>query len=264
MKLLVTNIQRFCLHDGPGIRTTVFLKGCSLHCPWCCNPENISYQPQFYCQKRKCIADNGVCPYGTCTFADQVVTPQKLMSLTSEDVERCKSGAIGIYGKWYTEGELYTELMKDAMFWGKEGGVTFSGGESLLQWDALRGLLERLKSSGTHLCVETSLFIPCEIVLKALELIDHWIVDIKLLDEERTKQVLGGDVTLYFRNLDAVAHSGRTVWLRHPRIKGYTDDKKTENAIQMLLQKYPSFVYQVLEGHHLGDEKYASLGKSVP
>lgn len=260
MKLLVTNIQRFCLHDGPGIRTTVFLKGCSLHCPWCCNPENISFQPQFYCQKKKCIAVNGVCPYGECAFANRVVTLGKLMSLTLEDVKRCKAGAIGIYGQWYSEDELCFELMKDAPFWGKEGGITFSGGESLLQWDVLESLLSRLKTSGIHLCVETSLFIPNEIVMKALTLIDHWIIDVKLLDEERVSRILGRDISLYLCNLDAVAKSGRKVWLRHPQIKGYTDDKETENAIQMLLRQYPNFVYQVLEEHHLGDEKRQSLG----
>lgn len=260
MKLLVTNIQRFSLHDGPGIRTTVFLKGCSLRCPWCCNPENLSFRPQFFYRKKQCIATNGRCGYGECTLVDQTATREKLEALTDVNRERCLSGAIGIYGQWYTEDTLYAELIKDATFWGKEGGITFSGGESLLQWDALESLAERLKQNGTHLCVETSLFIPHEIVLKALALIDHWIVDVKLLDEERVKLVLGGDLKLYLNNLDTVAKSGRTVWLRHPQIKGYTDDVETQNAIQMLLRSYSNFTYQVLEEHHLGDEKYASLG----
>lgn len=263
MKLLVTNIQRFSLHDGPGIRTTAFLKGCSLHCPWCCNPENLSFQPQFYYQKKKCIATNGACPYGECPLTDQTATPEKLEMLTHADLKRCKTGAIGIYGQWYTEDELFAELIKDAPFWGTEGGVTFSGGESLLQWNVLAGLLDRLKRNGTHLCVETSLFIPHEIVLKALVLIDHWIVDVKLLDRERVRRILGGDVELYLRNLETVAHSGRTVWLRHPQIKGYTNDAETENAIHKLLKQFPNFVYQVLEEHHLGDEKYASLGENI-
>lgn len=263
MKLLVTNIQRFCLHDGPGIRTTIFLKGCSLHCPWCCNPENISFQPQFYCQRKKCIAVDGVCSYGKCTFANRVITSEKLKSLTVKDIERCKSGAIGIYGQWYSQDELYAELMKDSMFWGEDGGITFSGGESLLQWTALEGLLVKLKKAEKHLCVETSLFIPYEIVTKALELIDHWIIDVKLLDEERVGRILGGNISLYMRNLDAVAESGRTVWLRHPRIKGYTDDVDTEMEIRSLLRQYPNFVYQVLEEHHFGDEKRISLGTQI-
>lgn len=260
MKLLVTNIQRFSLHDGPGIRTTAFLKGCSLRCPWCCNPENLSFQPQFFYQRKKCIAVNGRCPYGKCTLADKLETPEKLGALNDTCRKRCQSGAIGVYGQWYTQDELYIELMKDVSFWGKEGGVTFSGGESLMQWYALESLVDRLKKGGIHLCVETSLFIPHETVLKALDLIEHWIVDVKLLDEDRVRQTLGGDVNLYLRNLEAVAHSGRTVWLRHPQIKGYTDDKETEQAIQALLKQYPDFAYQILEEHHLGDEKYRSLG----
>lgn len=263
MKLLVTNIQRFCLHDGPGIRTTVFLKGCNLRCPWCCNPENISPRPQFYYQEKKCVAARGRCPYGECTLADRDVNTEKLRELTAADMARCRAGAIGIYGRRYSGGELFEELMKDAPFWGEEGGVTFSGGESLLQWDALKTLLALLKDAGIHLCVETALFVPHEIVLSALPLIDHWIVDVKLLDEKRVRDILGGDLELYLLNLDTVSKSGKAVWLRHPQIKGFTDDPDTEKLIQRLLEKYPSFPYLVLEEHHLGDEKYNTLGIAV-
>lgn len=261
MRLLVTNIQRFCLHDGPGIRTTVFLKGCTLHCPWCCNPENIAAQPQYYFQAKKCIAQSGRCPYGACPFAGSGSSVKEaLAQLTQQQQQQCKSGALGIYGRGYTAQELYAELMKDAPFWGREGGVTFSGGEPLMQMEALESVLAALKQNGVDLCAETALYVPLEAVKAAVRYFDQLYVDVKLLDAERVRSVLGGDLELYLRNLDILAASGRTVCLRHPQIKGYTDDAETENAIGKLLKKYPAFEYQILEEHHLGDEKYISLG----
>lgn len=260
MKLLVTNIQRFCLHDGPGIRTTVFFKGCSLHCPWCCNPENISFQPQFYFQRKKCIAQNGRCPYGDCPFADGGSVREDLALLTQKQQQQCKSGAIGIYGQWYTAEELYNELMKDAPFWGKEGGVTFSGGEPLLQIEALESVLAALKQKGVDLCAETALYVPPSAVKTAVKYFDELYVDVKLLDADGVRNVLGGDLDVYLYNLDILAASGQPVCLRHPQIKGYTDDPATLTAIQALRQKHPQFQYQILAEHHLGNDKYASLG----
>lgn len=260
MRLLVTNIQRFCLHDGPGIRTTVFLKGCTLHCPWCCNPENIAAQPQYYFQAKKCIAQNGRCPYGSCPFAGGGSVQENLAHLTQQQQRQCKSGALGIYGRWYTAEELYAGLMKDKPFWGREGGVTFSGGEPLLQMEALESVLAVLKQEGVDLCAETALYVPPGAVKTAVRYFDELYVDIKLLDAERVRSVLGGNLELYQRNLDLLAANGRNVCLRHPQIKGYTDDPATQAAIQSLRQRYPQFQYQVLEEHHLGDEKRKTLG----
>lgn len=260
MKLLVTNIQRFSLHDGPGIRTTVFMKGCTLHCPWCCNPENISPHKQYYFQEKKCIAKAGSCAYGRCPFVYVRDVRKCLSQLTEKEFRQCKSGAIGEYGRWYGAEELTVELMSDAPFWGRTGGVTFSGGEPLLQMSALEEVAGCLKKKGINLCVETSLYVPMEFVEKAVCLFDELYIDIKLLDRKRVKQILGGDIELYLQNLNIVFRSGLPVCLRHPQIRGYTDDPETESLIQSLLDKYPSFSYQVLEEHHLGDEKNRTLG----
>lgn len=120
--IMVSNIQRMCFHDGPGIRTTVFLKGCSIHCPWCSNPENISFYKEQY-------SVNGVC---------------------------------GVYGKEYSGEELISVIKKDEMFFGKDGGVTFSGGEPLMQTEALEGVFAALKKEGINIAVESSMFIPAE------------------------------------------------------------------------------------------------------
>ncbi len=260
MKLLVTNIQRFSLHDGPGIRTTVFLKGCTLHCPWCCNPENIQPRKQYYYQKKKCIAANGSCAYGDCPFAISTDVKTGLSRLTRQQFLQCKSGALGEYGEWYEPAELVKEVMRDAPFWGDDGGVTFSGGEPLMQMDALEPALALLKRCGVNLCAETALYVPTSAVLKAMKYFDKLFVDVKLLDKNRARSVLGGDLELYLENLHTVLESGVSVSLRHPLIKGYTDDIATERAIHELLTHYPSCEYQILSEHHLGDEKRLSVG----
>lgn len=261
MKLLVTNIQHFCLHDGPGIRTTVFLKGCSLHCPWCCNPENISFKPQFYYQKSKCIADKGKCPYGICVFTDKVATEEKLQNLSLEEANYCKSGAIGQHGQWYDPEELYSELLQDEAFWDENGGITFSGGEALMQIDALEPVLEMLKKKGINLCIETALYVPEKAVRVAMEYFDRFYVDVKLLDRVRCKKILGGDLNLYLKNLQIIAESEIPVCLRHPQIKGYTDDQRTATEIDELRKRYPNMLFELLQEHYLGDEKYITLGK---
>ena len=136
--LVVTNIQRMCFHDGPGIRTTVFTKGCSVHCPWCSNPENISFEPEIY----------------------------------------EKDGIQGIYGREYTAAELEYILLKDRDFWGEDGGVTFSGGEALMQAEALADILIRLKELRVHIALETALFVQGENLQRVLPYIDYVIADL--------------------------------------------------------------------------------------
>ena len=261
MKLLVTNIQQFCLHDGPGIRTTVFLKGCSLHCPWCCNPENISPKQQYFYKKEKCIASNGRCPYGECPFSERDgEVREKLADITEKEHIACKSGAIGVYGKWYTPENLFNELIKDEIFWGKDGGVTFSGGEPFLQMEALEPLLILLKEKHINICAETSLYVSTNVVKRVVKYFDELYVDVKLLDKKRVRNVLGGNLDIYLKNLDIIFQSKVEVCLRHPQIKEHTDNFETKWEIQKLLTKYPKCNYQVLEEHYLGNEKYYTLG----
>lgn len=259
MKILITSIQRFCLHDGPGIRTTVFLKGCNLHCPWCCNPENINMYSQYYYKKEKCIAENGVCKYGICPFSDLKVTRKKLLKITNDEYTQCRSGALGIYGKYYDDKELLAELYKDWEFWA-HGGVTFSGGEPLLQFYKLQPVLEKLHKDKVSICIETALCVDESIIEKAIFYIDIFFVDIKIADVQRMKRVVGGDFDLLLKNLVLLGNSNAHVIIRHPMIKNYTDDEENIIRIKEILQKFPKFEYQELTEHHLGDDKYRSLG----
>ena len=242
--ILITNIQRFSLHDGPGIRTTVFLKGCSLRCPWCSNPENLAGVQQKY----------------------------------------MKDGAEGVYGKWYTSDELYKEIIKDKEFYNivnspsggfsasslllnphlldkLPGGVTFSGGECLLQIDKLEEVLGRLKEEGIHTAVETCLFVQETFMSLAFKYIDLFYVDIKILDEEKCMSILHGNLQVYLNNLDKLFQSSKPVVIRIPFIGGFTDDVDNRKEIMALLERYKHRIIKVeiMKEHNLGTNKYKSL-----
>lgn len=240
-EILITKIQRFSLHDGPGIRTTVFVKGCSLRCPWCSNPENLSGNLQKF----------------------------------------IKDGREGIYGSYYTTDDLYMEVMKDKLFYTGEikefyikkveyinnlpGGVSFSGGECLLQIDKLVSLFKRLKSENVHITVETCLFIPKKNLLQAIEYIDFFYVDVKILDEEKCQTCLCGNIELYLSNLDILLHSEKPVVIRVPVIGEYTDDDKNRRRVADLIAKYVAdaranlLKVEIIKEHNLGTSKYQSL-----
>lgn len=151
MKVIVTNIQRFCLHDGSGIRTTVFFKGCNLRCPWCSNPENIDFNIQQY-------------------------------SLDGEN---------GIYGKEYELEELEKEVLKDINYYSNDGGVTFSGGEALWKMKDIEPLLISLQNKNINMCIETALTVPKEYLSIALKYINEFIVDIKIIDKNNVSKING-------------------------------------------------------------------------
>ncbi len=237
-QILLTNIQRFSLHDGPGIRTTVFLKGCSLRCPWCSNPENLKSVPEQY----------------------------------------IKDSVEGVYGKWYEPEELVKECLKDKGFYkGKlernrwkisraedigllPGGVTFSGGECLLQMDRLVPVCEALHENGVHLTVETCLFASRHLLLLALENIDFFYVDMKILNAERCREVEKGNLGQYLSNLDVLMNINAPVIIRVPVIGNRTDNEENRQAVKKLLKWYNPLKVELIKEHNLGESKYKSLG----
>ena len=262
MSVLITNIQRFCLHDGPGIRTTVFLKGCNLNCPWCCNPENISSYIQNYYDQEKCTAENGVCICGECFFADRINSAEKLAMLSEDDIKRCFPKALGSYGKFYETQELVTELLKDKEYFRNGGGVTFSGGEPLLQFDNLIPVIDELHNNNINICVETALFVDDSIIKKSLEYIDYYVVDLKVLDRGECKKILDVDIDKYISNIELLINNNKRISLRHPVISGYTDSDLNKISIKEFVNKYKGKIidYTELDEHHLGDRKRKSLG----
>lgn len=219
-KLLVTNIQRMCMHDGPGLRTTVFLKGCNLRCPWCANPENIHPFPEKY----------------------------------------QKNGREGEYGKYYTAGQLVKELSRDRRYWEPDGGVTFSGGEPLLWMDGLSAVMENLKREDIHLAVETALQVEKSLLETAAGYVDLFIVDIKILDPERCKEVLGGDAGRYRENVETLREKGKTMLFRIPCNREHTVQPENMELIKGFLAQYGDVPVEIFATHSLGREKYESLG----
>ena len=243
-EILVTNIQRFSLHDGPGIRTTVFLKGCPLRCPWCSNPENLNPEPETY----------------------------------------IKDGIEGTYGCYYTADALVKECLKDRGFYeGKlatpdlwkiikaedieklPGGVTFSGGEALLQMESLVPVCTSLHKLGIHTAAETALFVLEKDVRLALDNIDFFYCDMKILDSKRCHDIQKGNLELYLRNLDIVMNSEIPTVIRVPVIGGYTEDKDNRRAVKELLGRYKDKFLKVelLKEHNLSESKYKSLNMKM-
>lgn len=222
-KLLITNIQRMCFHDGPGIRTTVFLKGCGLRCPWCSNPENLSFRQDEY--------EN--------------------------------EGEKGVYGIYYNPREITDILIKDQKFWGTGGGVTFSGGEPLMQAELLLPVLKLLKERHIHTAVETALFVPEKMVREILPYIDYFIVDAKILDKDKCKEILGGDISTYFSNVRLLYQKGRLKLFRIPCCPEYTFTEKNKKLLTDFLGEYHQVPVQVFSVHNLGEKKYKSLGREI-
>lgn len=226
MKVRVSNIQRFSLHDGPGIRTTIFFKGCNLKCPWCANPENIDFMPTPY------INDN-----------------------TKEE---------GIFGYEVEALELYEEIIKDKEFYKiNNGGVTFSGGEPMLQMRQLEPLLQKLKEEKINMCIETALQVPKELVEIAQKYIDEFIIDIKILDPIKCKEILNGNIELYYDNLEMLAQKDKINIFRIPLVNEYTLEEQNIEKILKLLQKYRHKKVEIFKIHNLAESKYKSIGKEM-
>lgn len=226
MKVRVTNIQRFSLHDGPGIRTTVFLKGCNLKCPWCANPENIDFE------KTKFVNEN-----------------------TNEN---------GFFGRDIDVNELYEEIIKDRKYYTlNNGGVTFSGGEPLLQIKALEPLLAKLKEENINMCVETALQVPSDLVDIATNYIDEFIVDMKIVEPEECKKVLNGDIDLYVKNLELLTFKNKIDIFRVPLVEEYTLKDSNVEKIVELLKKFKAKRVEIFKVHNLAESKYKSIGKQI-
>lgn len=226
MSIRVTNIQRMCFDDGPGIRTTVFLKGCSLHCPWCSNPENILYEKQEYRQLGKA---------------------------------ECR-----VYGNDYESEELLEELSKDRKYWGLDGGVTFSGGEPLLQAEKLETVWRKLKEEKIHLAMETALFVPENQIEIAEKYIDFFYVDVKILGKKMCKNILGGNVTQYLKNVKRLTELNKNICFRVPCSKEYVLNAENRKYLLDFFKNYQSFSVEIFGIHDLGKSKYEMLGSKMP
>ncbi len=271
MNLLVTNIQRLSLDDGPGVRTTVFLKGCSIKCPWCSNPENQLPYPEIFLNKRICLREKGI-DCRRC-LADDIYSPENYLNFNRRKnvgtyiaryknlIENCPTNALGVYGREIDLRELLAILEKDKTYFKKTGGgITFSGGEPLL-YD-LSPWLKELKTLGYHICVETSLYVPFNNLEKSMDCVDLYIVDIKVLSREKAWKVLKGDIEVFFRNVSFLMKlRKRDIWFRFPVVDGYTNTEENIHLLLYFINRFNIRYLEVFSIHNLSTEKYLSLGR---
>ena len=195
-KISVSNIQNFCLDDGEGIRTTIFLKGCNLHCPWCSNPECITIENQYWFDEKKCVGGNNeFCRYNSNCSKDKANSMRG--KNVGQEILVCPFHALCTVAEEISCEELKKKIEKQKDFFGKSGGITFSGGEPLLQIQEYLELLKELKSANINLCIETALFVPLKKVEIAIQYFDYFIIDMKILDSKECKKILGGEIDCY-------------------------------------------------------------------
>ena len=268
MKLSYFNIQRFCLQDGPGIRTTLFLKGCPLRCVWCHNPEGQSYDAELMFRAEKCVGC-GRC-LGFCSArsvdGDKVKVDRTLCTVCGKCVERCLSDCSEICGKTEDTDTLFGILKRDAPFFEESGGgITVSGGEPLAQPDGVLRLAELAKEDGVGFAVETSGYCDGEALRKLNDLGALFLYDIKGVDEELHIKNTGVSNEKILRNLEMLADLGADIILRLPLIPGYNDSEEAMSSLAALLGRYAGKVRraEIMPYHRIGVGKYAALGRGT-
>lgn len=255
MGILISNIQRFSIQDGPGIRTTVFCMGCSIRCPWCANPENLLKKKRIQYNKDKCLSDGSGCRFIP-SCKEQCGFPYQL----NPDNVNCPLGALEVFGRECSAEEVYNAIMQDKDYYIQGGGVTFSGGEALLQVDELVPVFSALKQSQTDICIESALFVHPDSTMKALKYADRFIVDIKQTDAELCRSLLGGNISQYTKNLEIIAESKIPVAVRFPVAIGLTDQPQNIERIGEILLRLEIRDLEIFGLHNLGAAKYRMLG----
>ena len=263
---LVFNIQKFSVSDGPGIRTTVFLKGCPLCCSWCHNPEGLAPQAELIVAENRCAvcgACRAACPFGKALAGSGVLpTRNKECDLCERCVEACPTGARQLVGREMSVDEVMAEILKDKIFYDESGGgATFSGGEPLTQAAFVLALLTECKAQGIRIALDTCGFGCTEDLLALGRLADLVLFDVKLMDEARHQQHCGVPNGPILANLRALAAVHDQLWLRVPVIPGVNDDAENLTAIAQLAASLPR-VRQVtlLPYHNTGLSKHARVG----
>jgi pyruvate formate lyase activating enzyme len=226
---LIFDIKRYAIHDGPGIRMAVFLKGCPLNCLWCHNPESLSPDIQKLFAAGKCIGCGEccrACPVQACSLTAQgVVTDKNLCSRCGKCAEACPTLATEMSGRYQSVDELIKIIEKERPFFDQSGGgVTFSGGEPLLYPDFLIEALKACKSRRIHCAVDTSGLVTQETLLRVARDTDLFLYDLKMLDADKHRHYTGVDNRLILDNLTALAESGAAIQIRIPLIGGVNDD----------------------------------------
>lgn len=263
----ITNIQKFSIHDGDGIRTTVFYKGCPLRCQWCHNPETQRYEKEMQVDPDKCVGCGAcarVCPNGAVTMQDgRPVLDRKACTFCGKCTNFCPAGIREIVGKDYGIKELVKELLKDQMFYEDSGGgVTLSGGEVMtMETDYLVRLMKELRRQDVTVTVDTCGYVPYEKFAAVLPYVDTFLYDVKVMDPELHKKYIGVDNRLILDNLIRLAADGARIYIRIPTVLEVNGNEKNMQETIAFLKKHDIHPPQVnlLPYHDTGSGKYRKL-----
>lgn len=270
-KGLIFNIQHYSLHDGPGIRTTVFMKGCPLSCLWCSNPESIRADPQIGFHKQKCVRDyrcREVCPLNAVSVSEPGGLPAFDRDTCSGCSERpciaaCISGALELRGKELDVDELWREVEADRLFYRNSGGgLTLSGGEPTLQPEFTRRFFRKCQEKGVHTVLDTSGYVKWEVLEEILEHTDLVLFDLKHMDSFRHRQLTGVPNEMILENADMISSAAKVpIIIRMPLIPGLNDSDSNIKSTAEFVKEIGAAEIILLPFHRLGMGKYEMIGR---
>ena len=265
MQGVITDIQHFSIHDGPGIRTTVFFKGCSQRCFWCHNPETLLPQPQLQLYLDRCIGCGAcfeACPQGAHQLTDgERSFNRDACTGCGTCVDTCYAQALVLAGETKSVDEIVEIVLRDRAFYETSGGgVTLSGGEPLLQLDFAEAILRRCRDAGIHTAVETAANLPWDQLARILPLTDLLMMDIKVMDTVKHRDCTGVSNERILDNARKLGKEQIPLVIRTPIVPGVNDDDASVAAIAAFVAGLPNVVtYELLRFHGMADSKYASL-----
>ncbi len=262
----IFDIQKFSIHDGPGIRTTVFLKGCPLRCAWCHNPEGISPQPVLSFMPEKCIGCGYCfrsCPQGGHVMnGDRHELTRGKCTSCGTCTQQCYAGALELIGRPATVEDVLHEVLADKPFYETSGGgMTLSGGEPFLQPQFTLELLQAARAAGLHNCVETCGMADFAHLQQAMPYVDMWLYDIKDTDNARHIQFTGAPNAIPLANFKRLYEAGAKILLRLPLVPGYNDRLDNFRGVAQLQRNMPNLLgVEIMPYHRLGTSKLSRLG----
>ncbi len=266
---MITSIQKYSIHDGDGIRTTIFFKGCPLKCVWCHNPETQNYQKQVLYDKERCVACGAcvnACPNHAMLIKEEhIIMDRALCNCCGTCIDYCNLNLREIMGKSYSVMELVKEVKKDQIFYEESGGgVTLSGGEVMtMDMDYLESLVKALHKQGITITIDTCGYAPYENFQRILPYVHTFLYDIKVMNQELHKEYIGVENTLILENLKKLSKDGARIYIRIPTINEVNGNDASMKATIAYLLDHRINVAQVnlLPYHNTGAGKYDKMGK---